>query len=209
MSGIVCSEAQRVVGVRNLAWTRGLWVGSTRLGGMTWGVPSARSWNRHRSAVGSCPGSTIRWWWSQNRHKVPQGCHYTCPPRFPMVGVAGAGRLVAARKHTATVAEFQRGPDCGGHEALGAAHVQDLRRPTQHGGHDVGVTQPSAVQVTANGERRTANMVKSGQAKVALRTSVEVFRMESVRTPIIGRPRPLPDDRRASHRYTLNREEQL
>ena len=35
---------------------------------------------------------------------------------------------------------------------------------------------------------------------------VEVFRMGSVRTPIIGRPRPLPSDRRA-HRYTLNYEE--
>jgi hypothetical protein len=36
---------------------------------------------------------------------------------------------------------------------------------------------------------------------------VEVFRMGSVRTPIIGRPRPLPRQRRAVHLYTLNCEE--
>ena len=31
--------------------------------------------------------------------------------------------------------------------------------------------------------------------------------MGGVRTPIIGRPRPLPGDRRANHLYTLNCEE--
>ncbi|WP_345045291.1 hypothetical protein, partial [Georgenia daeguensis] len=36
---------------------------------------------------------------------------------------------------------------------------------------------------------------------------VEVFQMGSVRTPIIGRPRPLSGDRRAHHRYTVNCEE--
>ena len=33
---------------------------------------------------------------------------------------------------------------------------------------------------------------------------VEVFQMGGVRTSILGRPRPLPSDRRADHRYTLN-----
>ena len=36
---------------------------------------------------------------------------------------------------------------------------------------------------------------------------VEVFRMGSVRTPIIGRPRPSPGHRRASAHYTLIYEE--
>ena len=36
---------------------------------------------------------------------------------------------------------------------------------------------------------------------------VEVFQMGSVRTSIIGRPRRLPRDRRADHRYTVNCEE--
>lgn len=38
---------------------------------------------------------------------------------------------------------------------------------------------------------------------------VEVFRMGSVRTSIIGRPRRLSRDRRASPRYTLNCDEPL
>ena len=36
---------------------------------------------------------------------------------------------------------------------------------------------------------------------------VEVFPVGSERTPIIGRPRPLPGHRRAQTRYTLNCEE--
>jgi hypothetical protein len=36
---------------------------------------------------------------------------------------------------------------------------------------------------------------------------VEVFRMGSVRTPILGRPRPLSGDRRAAACYTLNCDE--
>jgi hypothetical protein len=36
---------------------------------------------------------------------------------------------------------------------------------------------------------------------------VEVFRMGSVRTSILGRPRPLPGHRRAAARYTLNCEQ--
>ena len=36
---------------------------------------------------------------------------------------------------------------------------------------------------------------------------VEVFRMDGVRTSIIGRPRPLSRQRRADHLYTLNFEE--
>jgi hypothetical protein len=38
---------------------------------------------------------------------------------------------------------------------------------------------------------------------------VEVFQLGGVRTPIIGRPRPLPRQRRADHLYTLNCEEPL
>jgi hypothetical protein len=33
---------------------------------------------------------------------------------------------------------------------------------------------------------------------------VEVFQMGSVRTPIVGRPRPLPGHRHTGQRYTLN-----
>jgi hypothetical protein len=36
---------------------------------------------------------------------------------------------------------------------------------------------------------------------------VEVFRMGGVRAPILGRPRPLPGQRRADPIYTLNCEE--
>jgi hypothetical protein len=36
---------------------------------------------------------------------------------------------------------------------------------------------------------------------------VEVFRLDSVRTPILGRPRPSPGQRRTKPNYTLNCEE--
>jgi len=45
--------------------------------------------------------------------------------------------------------------------------------------------------------------IRAGEGSVK---HVEVFLLGGVRTPIIGRPRPLPRDRRA-HRYTLNPEE--
>ena len=51
------------------------------------------------------------------------------------------------------------------------------------------------------------NVVRSGQAKEGSVRHVEVFQMGGVRTPIIGRPRPLPGHRRADPRYTLNCEE--
>ena len=53
------------------------------------------------------------------------------------------------------------------------------------------------------GER---GQVRAGEGSVR---HVEVFRMGSVRTPIIGRPRPLPGQRRAATRYTLDSEEPL
>jgi len=49
----------------NLACTLGRWAGSTRFGGITCGTPSARNSTLQRSAVGSRPGSTMPWWWSQ------------------------------------------------------------------------------------------------------------------------------------------------
>lgn len=45
--------------------------------------------------------------------------------------------------------------------------------------------------------------VRAGEGSVR---HVEVFRLGSVRTPIMGRPRPSSGDRRADH-YTLNCEE--
>jgi hypothetical protein len=52
-------------------------------------------------------------------------------------------------------------------------------------------------------ERR---QVRAGEGSVG---HVEVFRMVSVRTPIIGRPRPLSRDRRAHPSYTVNCDEPL
>ncbi len=48
--------------------------------------------------------------------------------------------------------------------------------------------------------------VRAGEGSVK---HVEVFRMGSVRTPIIGRPRPLSSERRAAPCYTLNCAEPL
>ena len=63
-----------------------------------------------------------------------------------------------------------------------------------------GDLQPELVQAAERGQ------VRAGEGSVR---HVEVFRMGGVRTPIIGRPRPLPGHRRADHRYTLNCEEPL
>ena len=46
--------------------------------------------------------------------------------------------------------------------------------------------------------------VEAGEGSVR---HVEVFQLGGVRTPIIGRPRPLPGDPRAARLYTLNCEE--
>jgi hypothetical protein len=53
-------------------------------------------------------------------------------------------------------------------------------------------------------QARERSQVRASEGSVR---HVEVFQMGSVRTPIIGRPRPLPGDRRADLRYTPNCEE--
>ena len=61
-----------------------------------------------------------------------------------------------------------------------------------------GHLQPELVQT---GERR---QVRGREGSVR---HVEVFQMAGVGTSILGRPRPLPTDRRADRPYTLIREE--
>ena len=63
-----------------------------------------------------------------------------------------------------------------------------------------GHLQPELVEAAEHGQIRA----REGSVR-----HVEVFRMGSVRTPIIGRPRPLPRQRRAAHLYTLICEEPL
>src|SRR6185295_16783812 len=58
--------------------------------------------------------------------------------------------------------------------------------------------QPELIEVA---ERR---QIRASEGSVR---HVEVFQLGGVRTPIIGRPRPLPRQRRADHLYTLNCEE--
>ncbi len=58
--------------------------------------------------------------------------------------------------------------------------------------------EPELVQATEGGQ------VGRGEGSVE---HVEVFRVDGVGTSIIGRPRPLPEDRRAHPRRTLNCEE--
>jgi len=53
-------------------------------------------------------------------------------------------------------------------------------------------------------QARERGQVRASEGSV---THVEVFQMGSVRTSILGRPRPLPGHRHADRRYTLNCEE--
>jgi hypothetical protein len=58
--------------------------------------------------------------------------------------------------------------------------------------------QPKLIKAAERGQFRA----REGSVR-----HVEVFQLGSVRTPIIGRPRPLPRQRRADHLYTPNCEE--
>ena len=67
------------------------------------------------------------------------------------------------------------------------------------------LTSGFEAELIKSAERRE---VRAGEARLRGRVGrVEVFQMGSVRTPILGRPRPLPDRRRAVDLYTLNCEE--
>ena len=61
-----------------------------------------------------------------------------------------------------------------------------------------GHLQPELIEAAERGQ------IRASEGSVR---HVEVFQLGSVRTPIIGRPRPLPRQRRADHPYTLNCEE--
>ena len=63
-----------------------------------------------------------------------------------------------------------------------------------------GHLQPELIEAAERGQ------IRASEGSVR---HVEVFQLGSVRTPIIGRPRPLPRQRRADHPYTLNCEEPL
>lgn len=60
--------------------------------------------------------------------------------------------------------------------------------------------QPEPIEASEGGQGRGSE----GSVR-----HVEVFQMGSVRTPIIGRPRPLLRHRRADHLYTLDCDEPL
>lgn len=65
-----------------------------------------------------------------------------------------------------------------------------------------GHLQPELVEAAKSGQVSAGEARPTGSVR-----HVEVFRMVGVRTPIIGRPRPLSRQRRADHHYTLICEE--
>jgi len=80
-----------------------------------------------------------------------------------------------------------------------AAPVVGLEDPAPE--HSVIVTD----LLPSHGQAETIQQAEGVEVRAAERSvrHVEVFPVDGVRTPIIGRPRPLPRDRRAP-RYTLN-----
>jgi hypothetical protein len=65
-----------------------------------------------------------------------------------------------------------------------------------------GDLEPELIEAAKRGQVGAGEVRRRGSV-----VHVEVFRMGSVRTSILGRPRRLSRDRRASRRYTLNCEE--
>ena len=90
--------------------------------------------------------------------------------------------------------------------SLAAAPAAPLTRLSDPAGQD------RAVALEALPDNLEAKLIQPGEcgqvrANEGNVRHVEVFPMGSVRTPIIGRPRPLPSDRHAHHHYTLDCEE--
>lgn len=102
----------------------------------------------------------------------------------PGHGVADDPLFAAAPAPTIVLGHPARQHGSVGPQAL-SDHLKAERVETAESGH------------ISAGEARTTGSVGH----------VEVFRMGSVRTPIIGRPRPLPRQRRADDPYTLECEE--
>ena len=73
------------------------------------------------------------------KYKVRQGSMAALPPRNDVVGLAGTGRLVAARERATPVAHFECCPDWPGHQALRATHVEWFGLAVHHGRQQVGV----------------------------------------------------------------------
>ena len=74
------------------------------------------------------------------------------------------------------------------------------------------LTHDSAIRLEALPDDFEAELLQAserGQVRASEGSvgHVEVFPMGGMRTSIIGRPRPLPRDRRADHHYTLDCEE--
>jgi hypothetical protein len=65
-----------------------------------------------------------------------------------------------------------------------------------------GDDEPELIEAAEGGQVSAGEARTSGSVR-----HVEVFRMDSVRTSILGRPRPLPEHRRADRLYTLIWEE--
>ncbi len=90
--------------------------------------------------------------------------------------------------------------------SLAAAPAAPLIRLSDPAGQD------RAVALEALPDNLKAKLIQPGEcgqvrANEGNVRHVEVFPIGSVRTPIIGRPRPLPSDRHAHHHYTLDCEE--
>lgn len=99
-----------------------------------------------------------------------------------------------------------------------AAHCPCTATPPAPAIGIVGADNPARQHRTVGLESLTdgfeAELVQAGEsgqvrAGEGNARHVEVFQMGGVRTPIIGRPRPLPGHRRAHPHYTLNCEEPL
>ncbi|CPT92159.1 Uncharacterised protein [Mycobacteroides abscessus] len=107
------------------------------------------------------------------------------PPERLMSQLTGHGVTRAALLAAPTTPAVLVGDPAGQHGPLGCYALPGHLRP----------------QLIEAAERR---QIRASEGSVR---HVEVFQLGRVRTPIIGRPRPLPRQRRADHLYTLNCEE--
>lgn len=102
--------------------------GSTRLGGMTCGIPLSRNSTRQRSAEGSRLASTMPWWWSQTNTRLLSDV--SPPPTRAPSGALDTRRMVCrSRQRRSRRPSVERRPDRWGDQPPGVSHVEHLRGP--------------------------------------------------------------------------------
>ncbi len=126
------------------AWSRGLWLGSTRSGGMISGVAVRGGGSSSGRRAGLGLGSTVPWWWAQSRTRFDRAVG---PPSrqgmmwwasLSLAGVAQPGntqppsRSSRAARMAGVTRRWVR-PD-----------VEHLGGSAEDGGHQVGVAQQAA-----------------------------------------------------------------